>query len=527
MTGASNLCHCQLRQLDEPAKDSFFRGGLTPCIHDALTKLPLHGEVVYPELQTDLEKAIQYNGAAMFGKIRQGMPADTFSRAIPTVHGNGQLVTGSAAGVLKEEHITGTSFGVVEETLEEEGGVVSGITAPSQVSGGQEMEDSDVIMGSTPGCNRSVLVEIPMPQCAKGFRPVQIAPRNIFETPLTEQAQAVDSIQTIMDDEDCHRTSATVTQAAAAALAPSLAVTATDKELLARRLRLMAKELKHFQEMIATEVGIGHLLRMAAQEGIEMPASPNIPQPSGLQSVPAAIQPKCPIDGLVLMVVNTSLDTGVNDDGKVNKECLEYVLGDFPLKPITCNGLWLKEPQIQSQTRMAAYTSDSPKVSALQCGFCRAWLQVLGLKKDMSLVSDDMGQVIELDNRFILPPYTWPSDKAFPDDANYGYPTHDLSFVVEGQWAEFPYLQRIEDLPYPRRYKCTAGSSDVKPKFGMYFGMPSHEEYGLPVMTMGIIQMVSALSMPRRSRIQRVPSIGQPQRHVHGVIMFSPMENLQ
>ena len=106
----------------------------------------------------------------------------------------------------------------------------------------------------------------------------------------------------------------------------------------------------------------------------------------------------------------------------------------------------------------------------------------------MSLISDDMSEAIELDNGSIPPPYTWPSDKAFPEDANYGYPTHDLSFVVEGQWAEFPYLQRIEDLPYPRKCKCTAGSSDVKPKFGMYFGMPSCEEYGLPVVTMGIIQ---------------------------------------
>ena len=84
--------------------------------------------------------------------------------------------------------------------------------------------------------------------------------------------------------------------------------------------------------------------------------------------------------------------------------------------------------------------------------------------------------------------HTWPSDKAFLDNTNYGYPTRDLLFVVEGQWAEFLYLQRIEDLPYPRKYKCTARSSDVKPKFGMYFGMPSCEEYGLPVMTMGIIQ---------------------------------------
>ena len=238
---------------------------------------------MYPELQTDLENAIQDNAAAMFGKIKQGTPADTFSRAIPTVHGNGQLVTGSAVGVLEEEHPTGTSFGVVKETLQEEGGVISGITAPSQVSGGQDIEDSDVILvGSTPGCDRPALVEIPMPQHAKGSRPVWIAPCNIFETPLTEKAQAVDTIQTIMDDEDCHRTSATVTQAAATALAPASAVTATDKELLAGRLRLMAKELKHFQEMIAFEVGMGHLLRMATQEGIKMPASPNIPQPSGL-----------------------------------------------------------------------------------------------------------------------------------------------------------------------------------------------------------------------------------------------------
>ena len=58
----------------------------------------------------------------------------------------------------------------------------------------------------------------------------------------------------------------------------------------------------------------------------------------------------------------------------------------------------------------------------------------------MSLISNDMDQAIELENGSILPPCTWPSGKAFPDDANYGYPTCDLSFVVEGQWAEFSYL---------------------------------------------------------------------------------------
>ena len=73
-----------------------------------------------------------------------------------------------------------------------------------------------------------------------------------------------------------------MTQGAAAVLALSLAVTATGKESLARRLRLMAKEFKCFQEMITTEVGMGHLFKMAAQEDIEIPALPDIHQPSGL-----------------------------------------------------------------------------------------------------------------------------------------------------------------------------------------------------------------------------------------------------
>ena len=117
-----------------------------------------------------------------------------------------------------------------------------------------------------------------------------------------------------------------------------------------------------------------------------------------------------------------------------------------------------------------------------------AWLQALGLKKDMSLVTDDMSQPIKLDNRSTLPPYTWPSDNAFPNDANFGYPTCDLSFVVEEMWAEFPYLRRIKDLPYPLKYKCKAGASDVKLKFGMYYGVPAHKECSLPVSTLGIIQ---------------------------------------
>ena len=106
----------------------------------------------------------------------------------------------------------------------------------------------------------------------------------------------------------------------------------------------------------------------------------------------------------------------------------------------------------------------------------------------MSLVSDDMSQPIKLDNGSTLPPYTWPSDNTFPDDATFGYPTRDLLFVVEGMWAEFPYLRRMKDFPYPLKYKYKAGTSDIKLKFGMYYGMPAHEECGLPVSTLGIIQ---------------------------------------
>ena len=69
--GASVLHYCQARQQDEPAEDSFFRGGPTPLIHDALMKLPLHGELVFQELWTDLEKAIQDYSSAIFQKIKQ------------------------------------------------------------------------------------------------------------------------------------------------------------------------------------------------------------------------------------------------------------------------------------------------------------------------------------------------------------------------------------------------------------------------------------------------------------------------
>ena len=207
----------------------------------------------------------------------------------------------------------------------------------------------------------------------------------------------------------------------------------------------------------------------------------------------AAVQPKFPMEGLVLLARNTTIDSGDKEDGKVNKEYLRYNFscGKFPLKPNSCNGSWLRETCVLSQARIAAYTSDSTVVHALQCGFCQAWLQALGLKKKMSLISDNMSQPIQLDNGSTILAYTLPSDNSFPDDDVFGYITHDLSFIVEGLWKEFTYLRKKEDFPYPQRYKCgtgKSGASEMKPHFGIYYGVPAHKECGLPVSTLGIIQ---------------------------------------
>ena len=49
-------------------------------------ELPLHGELVYQELQTDLEKVIQDHTVAVFQKMKQDAEAYNFSDAIPTAH---------------------------------------------------------------------------------------------------------------------------------------------------------------------------------------------------------------------------------------------------------------------------------------------------------------------------------------------------------------------------------------------------------------------------------------------------------
>ena len=112
-------------------------------------ELPLHGEVVYQELQTDLEKAIQDHSSAVFQKIKQDAQAYNFLDAIPTACNTGQSAASSATEVLKEKHPSGISFGITDGTLEGDSGIVSGIPVPIRTSANDETEDSDVVFVAT------------------------------------------------------------------------------------------------------------------------------------------------------------------------------------------------------------------------------------------------------------------------------------------------------------------------------------------------------------------------------------------
>ena len=118
------------------------------------------------------------------------------------------------------------------------------------------------------------------------------------------------------------------------------------KDPLALKLNLSAKELKWLQDMIASEVGMEHLLQTAAQQGTDMPAPLSLPLPPDPLGEVAAVQPKFPIDGLVLLAVNMTMPPGDKDDCKVNKECLRYDLGKFPLKPGSHDGSCSKETHV-------------------------------------------------------------------------------------------------------------------------------------------------------------------------------------
>ena len=120
--------------------------------------------------------------------------------------------------------------------------MVSGIVIPSHISGDHETEDSDVmIVSTTPATECQALTEIPIPQQARGSRPAETAPRNIFEVSLSEKTQAVGTIQTMMDDEDKSKIPATDIEVAATIPAPASAATVALKDLLALKLNLSAK----------------------------------------------------------------------------------------------------------------------------------------------------------------------------------------------------------------------------------------------------------------------------------------------
>ena len=123
--------------------------------------------------------------------------------------------------------------------------------------------------------------------------------------------------------------------------------------------------------MIVSEVRIEHLLQTAAQQGFDMPVPQSLPPPPDPLGEVAAVQLKFTIEDLVSLAVNTTMDPGNKDNGKVNKEWLRYDLGKFSLKPGSHDGSWSRKTHVLLQARIATNTSDSPTVFAVQ-GFHQA-----------------------------------------------------------------------------------------------------------------------------------------------------------
>ena len=84
-------------------------------------------------------------------------------------------------------------------------------------------------------CGNSVL------QLAKDTKPVRTAPQNVFKVTPTEQAEAVSTIQSMMDLEDQGKDPNTVTESATSAPASASTATATSRDTLAMKLKLSAK----------------------------------------------------------------------------------------------------------------------------------------------------------------------------------------------------------------------------------------------------------------------------------------------
>ena len=158
-------------------------------------------------------------------------------------------------------------------------------------------------------------MEIPISQLARDTKPVRTAPQNVFKVTPTEQDEAVSTIQSMMNLEDQGKDSNTVTESVMTIPAPASTATATSRDILAMKLKLSAKELKCFQEMVTTDVEMEHLLQTVAQEGSDMPALPSLPPSQEPFGEVAAVKLELPIEGLVLLAGNTTIDSGDKEQG--------------------------------------------------------------------------------------------------------------------------------------------------------------------------------------------------------------------
>ena len=134
-----------------------------------------------------------------------------------------------------------------------------------------------IIVATTPARECQALVEIQVSQLARDTKQVETTPQNVFRVTPAEQDQAVSTIQSMMTLKDKGKDPSAVTEPVTTTPAMSSTAAAMSRNILAMKLKLTVKELKCLQEMVATDVGMEHLLQTAAQEGINLPASPSLP----------------------------------------------------------------------------------------------------------------------------------------------------------------------------------------------------------------------------------------------------------
>ena len=81
-------------------------------------------------------------------------------------------------------------------------------------------------------------MEIPISQLVRDTKPVGTAPQNVFKVTPTEQDEAVNTIQSMMNLEDQGKDPDTVTESALTIPAPASTATATSRDTLAMKLKL-------------------------------------------------------------------------------------------------------------------------------------------------------------------------------------------------------------------------------------------------------------------------------------------------